>query len=561
MDVKITRKKTILFTLLLLLIFSLNAKTKAEKYTSSDKCLCVTAEDDGLHITKKHKPKFVHVRIMVESEGKSCLSILADEKHNSFVYPFVDEGKEYTIYLVMMDSSWGSWTQTQPVTVKAKLGSGEYSIQYSSYHYDNDSASIVFSDYQVTKPQNLKHSVSYYSGNVFEVKGNEVCRSNPSWKKYSEKNGVINLSSNIQAFANKTFCVELEFCLFYKGMNFISTILDNSKNPFEDFHPLEEISLSQGALQPVFNPAIFNYNVKGSLKDVTLSLKTTGHSGVENHEYLLKAKDDECVTFTVKEGEKNQTYTFKYKKDDVFDFEGKKYIQTFYDDFDGNQLDFSKWQRCEEEERQPKAKNHGWWRDDCSYLDGKGNLVIDAKRDGERLVSGAIESYRLFEQSHGYYEIKFKCEKTSGMWYAFWLMGANDEDHIGNGAVDAAEIDIFELVPTKTEGGPNYFRTSINWDSYGPEQKAKTSRLYNVTDDFYDQWHIVKFIWDNDFYRFYLDGQFLWEMAGEDYGGICEGANWIIISSEFGDWGGQLNEDDIPAKMYVDYVRAASLVK
>ena len=75
----------------------------------------------------------------------------------------------------------------------------------------------------------------------------------------------------------------------------------------------------------------------------------------------------------------------------LFCFDGEKYFQTFFDDFSGDDLDLSKWKRSPQQERQPNMKNHGWWKDECSYLEN-GKLVIEAKRDGDLLISGAIDT-------------------------------------------------------------------------------------------------------------------------------------------------------------------------
>ena len=56
-------------------------------------------------------------------------------------------------------------------------------------------------------------------------------------------------------------------------------------------------------------------------------------------------------------------------------------------------------------------------------------------------------------------------------------------------------------------------------------------------------------------YKLFLDGKLMWEMPGEKFGGMCEGKNHLIISSEFGEWGGKIDDNLLPAKMYVDYVK------
>lgn len=125
----------------------------------------------------------------------------------------------------------------------------------------------------------------------------------------------------------------------------------------------------------------------------------------------------------------------------------------FFDDFSGAQLDSAKWEKCPEWERQGQMENHGWWNDECVYVEND-NLVIECKLDKSknRFISGAVRTVSkngnpLFLHKYGKYEIKFKIDKTSGLWYAFWIMANMNENSVGHGAVDGAEIDCFEILP------------------------------------------------------------------------------------------------------------------
>lgn len=247
----------------------------------------------------------------------------------------------------------------------------------------------------------------------------------------------------------------------------------------------------------------------------------------------------------------------------------------FFDDFDGDKLDGTKWARCPEWERQTGMENHGWWSDSCSYVKD-GNLVIECKKDKDgRLISGGIRSISkdysnvMFKGSQGIYEIKFKAEKGSGFWYAFWLLANNDDAHIGNGAKDGAEIDCFELLPGaswwnykgKNQKIEDRFMTTVHWDGYGSAHKSKGTDGIKLTDfdsEFYDNWHIYKFIWNEDSYTCYLDDTFLWSMNGADYGGICTVPGYLKITAEFGEWGGEVDSvinEGGSRKLLVDYVK------
>ena len=254
----------------------------------------------------------------------------------------------------------------------------------------------------------------------------------------------------------------------------------------------------------------------------------------------------------------------------------KKYTQIFYDDFEGNELDITKWERCPEWERQEQMKNHGWWNDGCSYVKD-GNLILECKQESDgRLISGAVRSISkdgskiMFKAAKGLYEIKFKVDKGSGFWYAFWLFADNDESHVSGSAQNAAELDFFEILPGNSPwkyngvngNEPGRLMTTIHWDAYGAAHKMKGTDGIKVTDkdnNFYDNWHIYQFEWNDYNYKCYLDGNLLWVMSGKDYGnGICEAPGYMKISAEFGEWGGPVDsviQAGGSRKMYVDYVK------
>ncbi|MBO4416314.1 MAG: family 16 glycosylhydrolase [Lachnospiraceae bacterium] len=231
-------------------------------------------------------------------------------------------------------------------------------------------------------------------------------------------------------------------------------------------------------------------------------------------------------------------------------FGGKEYTLTFSDDFDS--FDTGKWGYCPQQIRQDVG---GVWRDSCSKFEN-GNYVItcDVAANGTP-ISGGIRTRSKFEQTYGLYHMRFKMEKSSGLWYAFWLMtdkmsGAGN----GNGAVDSAEIDILEVVPRTGE-----FCTTIHWDGYGWYHKKRGETTF-VDDNFFGKYHEIWFLWDKDGYRLYLDGTdescLMFDMPGKEYGdGTCAVPCYLKITAEYGTWGGDIDKSKLPALFYVDYVR------
>ena len=246
--------------------------------------------------------------------------------------------------------------------------------------------------------------------------------------------------------------------------------------------------------------------------------------------------------------------------DFVFDpnnFEDDYGNVTFFDDFNENTLDPTKWDKCPEWERQAHLDNHGWWEDDCSWVEN-GNLVLEGKKDGNKLLSGAIRtkskdfSKVFFEQAEGLFEFKFKAEYASGLWYAVWLMCPEEQENIGNGATDGAEIDMIEILPN--DNNQMYLQSAVHWDGYGQAHDSNSTKKY-VTKDFFGEWHVAQFIWHKHGYQLYIDGEKCYDMHGRDFGGTSKVPTYLKITSEFGRWGGPLDKDFESAKFYVNYIK------
>ena len=243
-------------------------------------------------------------------------------------------------------------------------------------------------------------------------------------------------------------------------------------------------------------------------------------------------------------------------RSNVISFGGKAYSLTFSDDFDF--FDDTKWAYLPEIER---ADVGGVWRDSCSSVrDGNYVITCSTSEDGTP-ISGGIRSTGKYEQTRGLYHIRFKVEKADGLWYAFWLLTDKmNDDSVGCGATDGAELDIFEIVPNTRE-----FCMSVHWDGYGDALKSRFETDY-IDDDFYDRYHDAWYVWDEKGYRLYLDGtdeaHCRFRFSGKEYGeGTCAVPCDMIISAEYGKWGGEVNKSMLPAHFYVDSVEVYSEIK
>ncbi|MGN0643199.1 MAG: family 16 glycosylhydrolase [Huintestinicola sp.] len=234
--------------------------------------------------------------------------------------------------------------------------------------------------------------------------------------------------------------------------------------------------------------------------------------------------------------------------------DGKSCTLSFEDNFDGTELDLSKWERCPEYKR-CDLKNY--WDDDMSYLDGKGNLVLETSYDADtgKFLSGAVRTRGIFEQAYGYFEIRCDINNVPGYWTAFWLMG-DSVNSPENGGVDGTEIDIYESPYYKT----SEIQNTLNWDGYGSEHKyeGKITKIKDV----YKGYHTFSLLWTEEEYVFYVDGNVTWRTDAKKAEGTCSVPLYMKISSEEGTWAGMPNGPDknlLPDHMLVDYVRVYTL--
>ncbi len=232
---------------------------------------------------------------------------------------------------------------------------------------------------------------------------------------------------------------------------------------------------------------------------------------------------------------------------------GAEYTRTFYDDFEGTALDTSKWSLCPQQTRQDIG---GKWSNDCTSLDGNGNLVLTAKKDGNTYKSGAIRSKDKFEQAQGYFECRAKLQTAPGFWGAFWLLSDSMSSWFvkdNNTATDGIEIDIMESCNVYSKA----ISTALHWDGYGSYHN-KLGKEHYPTDCYDGEFHTFSFLWTDTAYVWYIDGTEIYrtQKGWGNYPGCCEDACYLKVTTEFGSWAAAPVDSKLPDKFVVDYVMA-----
>ncbi len=210
------------------------------------------------------------------------------------------------------------------------------------------------------------------------------------------------------------------------------------------------------------------------------------------------------------------------------------------------------------------------WPTPCSstkpnaYLDGDGNLVIEARRQGGNWTSARLKTMGLREFEYGRIEARMKLPVGAGLWPAFWLLGANIEkvQWPQSGSMTVAENapdrpDTNGLGPNmvrSTLHGPGYFGGNGLWQNYTLPSGGR------VDDDAY---HIYGVIWSPEMVQFYVDdpGNVFFVVTPSQ---LPTGGRWVFDHPFFivlnlavgGQWPGppEATTPD-PARMLVDYIR------
>jgi len=241
------------------------------------------------------------------------------------------------------------------------------------------------------------------------------------------------------------------------------------------------------------------------------------------------------------------------------------WVLSWSDEFDGpvgTAPDHSKWGY--------DVGGNGWGNDELEYytsrtdnafLDGSGNLVIEARKENYTGSDGVTRNYtsaRLltsgkFVQSYGRFEARIKLPFGQGIWPAFWMLGNN----IGTaGWPTCGEIDIMENVgrePSINHGslhGPGYSGGS-------PLTAIYTLQNAKLSDDF----HLFAIEWAPGVVRFYVDDNLYQTRTPAD---VPSGFKWVYDHPFFilldvavgGSFPGSPDSTTIwPQTMLVDYVR------
>ncbi|MCS7304686.1 MAG: glycoside hydrolase family 16 protein [Thermoguttaceae bacterium] len=224
---------------------------------------------------------------------------------------------------------------------------------------------------------------------------------------------------------------------------------------------------------------------------------------------------------------------------------GQKWRLIWHDEFEGRQLDRTKWDIPE------GPRRDAFWTARAVQLNGKGHLVIRVFEEAGKYYDACVRTRGKFEHTFGFYVARIQLQRQPGHWSAFWLY-TDSVNKIGNEGRDGTEIDIMEK-PWLDER----VNHALHWDGYGKHHRSavRVSKVPDIMEGF----HTFALDWRPEEYVFYIDGKEVWRTRA---GGICQVPLYIKLSDEvaFGGWAGDIRKARLPDQFLVDYVRVYELV-
>lgn len=191
---------------------------------------------------------------------------------------------------------------------------------------------------------------------------------------------------------------------------------------------------------------------------------------------------------------------------------------------------------------------------DNSYMDGSGNLVIEAIKTASGYSSARLKTQGLYAFTYGKVEARLKIPYGQGIWPAFWMLGDNSK---ARGWPAEGEIDVMENIGKE----PSTVHGTVHGPGYsGGKGIGKPYTLPPGT-RFADDFHVYAVEWNPGSIEFFVDGHSYHKLPSTE---IPAGTTWaydhpfyfIMNVAVGGQWPG--NPDDtttFPQRLLADYVR------
>ena len=243
--------------------------------------------------------------------------------------------------------------------------------------------------------------------------------------------------------------------------------------------------------------------------------------------------------------------------------------QVWSDEFDGDNLDLSKWNILRWRPGWVNNEQQAYTDRDTNVFLQDGNLVIqgliepnyyDTDHTGSQYTanytSGRINTDDKFSWTYGKFDIRAKLPSGRGSWPAIWMLG---ESITSIGWPDCGEIDIMEHVGFD-DGNIHGSIHTKDFNHIMNTQRSGSIALPSATQSF----HIYSLEWSPHYLRFLIDDSPFFFVYNDSNGNTAkwpfDSPHYMILNLAIGgDWGGVqgIESSSFPMRMLVDHVRVS----
>lgn len=233
-----------------------------------------------------------------------------------------------------------------------------------------------------------------------------------------------------------------------------------------------------------------------------------------------------------------------------------EWIQTFADEFEGEELDRGIWGVYNAKIRPDTEPVYFLDRPENFYMED-GNLVIRTADDGYNGIpqTGAyMDSRGLYGLVYGKMEMNARVATGHSIWPAFWSMGI-----VGNWPYQG-EIDVMELVGGGKELDSQLFGT-LHW-SHEDSKHLEKGHSYPAKDfeNLNDRYHTYAAEWEYDHLRLYTDDMLYMALHLDSDGkkwGFGDNPHYLILNTSVRGKGGEVAYEETAKESfyYIDWVR------
>jgi beta-glucanase (GH16 family) len=187
-------------------------------------------------------------------------------------------------------------------------------------------------------------------------------------------------------------------------------------------------------------------------------------------------------------------------------------------------------------------------------LSGTGDLVIEARREGDSYTSARLVSRGKIQFGYGLVEVRAKLPEGKGLHPAIWMLG---EDMETVGWPQSGEIDIVELV----NAGSTYYNAIHGPTHADPETGWKQSSDGPASSNLAADFNVYQLYREPGLIKIGINGVVVGQYTRT---GVPADANWVFDAPMYltlniavgGEWPGPVAADTpFPAAMLVDWIR------